>query len=211
MVQWLTLKRNILKRHRPCALPTLTCAVCHAGMPWTASLTPCGNRNRVSAPSPSLPSPSRRKSSWVRSNSSNTDGVVDMRKAWGAWLVIKYTRNFNWKGKSPSTCLILRLDFGKGQSRLYQFHKRDGGHVDRMTLMPTQVRTSQIKFVVEEISGYIFGGFAELRFFGCAERNRPVDLEEEGVSWKSWWFICRMSFTRLLQVRGKYGDALVRT
>ena len=97
-------------------------------------------------------------------------------------MVIKYTRNFNWKGKSPSICLILRLDFGKGQSRLYQFHKRDGGHVDRMTLMPTQVRTSQIKFVVEEISGYIFGGFAELRFFGCAERNRPVDLEEEGVS-----------------------------
>lgn len=81
--------------------------------------------------------------------------------------------------------MILRLNFGKGQSRLYQFHKRDGGHVDRMTLMPTQVRTSQIKFVVEEISGYIFGGFAELRFFGCAERNRPVDLEEEGVSGKS--------------------------
>jgi len=93
---------------------------------------------------------------------------------------------YRWGGGYAKS---LRLDFGKGQSRLYQFHKRDGGHVDRMTLMPTQVRTSQIKFVVEEISGYIFGGFAELRFFGCAERNRPVDLEEEGV-------------------RGKYGDAL---
>ena len=53
-----------------------------------------------------------------------------------------------------------------------------------MTLMPTQVRTSQIKFVVEEVSGYLFGGFAELRFYGCAERNRPTDFEEEGVSGK---------------------------
>ena len=61
---------------------------------------------------------------------------------------------------------------------------RDGGWVDRITLMPTQVRTSQVKFVVEEVSGHLFGGFAELRFFGCAERNRPVDLEEDGVSCK---------------------------
>ena len=77
---------------------------------------------------------------------------------------------------------IQRLDFGKGQSRLFRFPERNGGWVDRMTLMPTQVRTSQIKFVVEEVSGYLFGGFAELRFFGCAERNRPTDLEEETVS-----------------------------
>lgn len=76
---------------------------------------------------------------------------------------------------------LLRLEFGKGQNRVYRFPERDGGWVDRMTLMPTQVRTSHIKFVVEEVSGYLFGGFAELRFFGCAERNRPVDLEEQGA------------------------------
>ena len=82
---------------------------------------------------------------------------------------------------------MCRLEFSGGQNRLYRFRERANGWVDRMTLMATQVRTSHIKLIVEEVSGYLFGGFAEIRFFGCAERNRPMDLEdaEGGVSCRS--------------------------
>lgn len=78
---------------------------------------------------------------------------------------------------------LLRLEFSGGQNRLYRFRERHNGWVDRLTLMETQVRTSRIKFVVEEVSGYLFGGFAEIRFFGCAERNLPKDLEEGGMQY----------------------------